>query len=71
MFLAREDWETIEAREAERPERVDYWYKRADFGLKRVDFGPKKAYFGSEPVAQVQYVVRDTRCPALHDQEFE
>ena len=34
-------------------------------------FSPEQRLFIEEPVAQGQYVVSDTRCPALYDCEFE
>ena len=54
-----------------RPESAEFRPERADFRSERTDFGPDWADFRPEPVAQGQYVVSDTLCPALHDCEFE
>ena len=37
---------------------------------KKPDIRFKRADLKTEQVAQGQYVVSDTRCPALHDCEF-
>ena len=48
-----------------RPESAEFRPERADFRPERTDFGPDWADFRPEQVAQGQYVVSDTRCPAL------
>ena len=54
-----------------RPESAEFRPERADFRSERTDFGPDWADFRPEQVAQGQYVVSDTRCPALSDCELE
>ena len=54
-----------------RPERADFRPKKADLRSERADFRPERADLRPEQVAQGQYVVSDTRCPALHDCEME
>ena len=54
-----------------RPERADFRPKKADLRSERADFRPERADLRPEQVAQGQYVVSDTRCPALHDYELE
>ena len=49
-----------------RPERADFRPEKADLRSERADLRPERAYLRPEPVAQGQYVVSDTRCPALY-----
>ena len=50
-----------------RPERADFRSKKADLRSERADLRPERADLMLEPVAQRQYVVSDTCCPALYD----
>ena len=50
-----------------RPERADFRSKKANLRSERADLRPERTDLMLEKVAQGQYVVSDTRCPALHD----
>ena len=53
------------------PERADFRPEKADLRSERADLKLERADLRPEPVAQGQYVVSDTLCPALHDCKFE
>ena len=49
-----------------RRERADFRPKNAELKSERAYLKPESAGLRPEPVAQGQYVVSDTRCPALY-----
>ena len=50
-----------------KPERADFRPKNAELKSERAYLKPERTDLRLEPVAQGQYVVSDTCCPALHD----
>ena len=54
-----------------RPVRADFRTEVANWRSRRGDWGPERADFTPEQVAQGQYVVSDTHCPAVSDCELE
>ena len=52
-------------------ERLDFGSDRHNLRSRKPALGFEKTDLGSEQVAQGQYVVSDTHCPALSDCELE